>query len=102
MGGRGWGVGGGVNMMLSRVDVSDSELQNKIIYCGSMMSFILLFIVPIYSASCCNVSTSVHACAIIMSYVLMHTCSDALSRLTVSILTFCEKSKAVENFKVKK
>ena len=64
------------------------------------MSCILLFIVPIYSASGCNVSTCVHACAIIMSHVLMHTCSDAMSR--VSIHTFCEKGKAVENFKVKK
>ena len=65
------------------------------------MSCILLFIVPIYySASGCNVSTCVHPCAIIMSHVLMRMCSDAVSR--VSIRTFCEKGKAVENFKVKK
>ena len=90
--------------MLSRVDVLGSELQKKsnLIHCGSMMSCILIFIVPIYSASGCNVSTCVHACAIIMSHVLMHTCSDAVSRLTVSIRTFYEKSKAVENFKLKK
>ena len=74
--------------MLSRVDVSGSELQKKskidILWIHDVMHInLLLFIVPIYSASGCNVSTCVHACAIIMSHVLMHTCGDVMSRLGV-------------------